>query len=85
MKEVSLLEMIGRSFAKVAAGAWCCSTFDLAHVRDARHRKYAIWLHVASVHLLSSHGLEFSHAQPSHHGGIVLSRADRLDWLPVTP
>jgi hypothetical protein len=32
----------------------------LAHVRDARYRKYAIRLHVASVHLLTSHGLEFS-------------------------
>jgi hypothetical protein len=57
----------------------------LAHVRDARYRKYAIRLHVASVHLLTSHGLEFFNAQLAHHGGIVLSRADFMDRFLVTP
>ena len=64
---------------------WSCSALDLAHVRDARYRKYAIRLHVASVHLLTSHGLEFSNAQLAHHGGIVLSRADFMDRFLVTP
>jgi len=35
MKEVSLLEMIGRSVAKVAAGAGVAAVLILAHLRVA--------------------------------------------------
>ena len=53
MKEVSLLEMIGRSLAKVAAGAGVAAVIDLVDLRAAGLWAYAIWLYPASIQLLN--------------------------------
>lgn len=71
-------------FCQGGGWRWSCSALDLAHVRDARHWKYAIWLHVASVHVLGGNGLEFSLAQLFRRCGILLFRADLVDRFSST-
>ena len=71
-------------FCQGGGRRWSCSAPDLAHVRDARHWKYAIWLHVASIQLLGGNGLEFSLAQLFRDCGILLFYADLVDRFSST-
>ena len=71
-------------FRQGGGGGRRCSSFDLADVRDARLWSYAIRLHLASVHLLISDGLERCLAQLSHDGRVVLLCSDGLDHHSCT-